>query len=293
MQKTNKKVQKTNHKEKIMELCDINPFLRYAELQPSVMSSAPLSCSYDYRIFYILEGEADLVFADKTVPISAGMLIYFRPATPYYFDGNVKVIVLNFDMTRLQSGKKTPIPPAKLENEFDRSLVFENDPPEELYNTIIIEKAFECEEKLKDCLLHYNYPSALSDAFTSAILKDILCFIAQKHHLTPHELPPAVQKIMLYIHQNYDKDIDNSLISSELGYHSYYLNRLFKKHTGITIHQAIIKERMRVASQLLEATDLSINAVAAAVGYADHTHFCTAFKSSVGTTPLKFRKSGK
>jgi YesN/AraC family two-component response regulator len=50
---------------------------------------------------------------------------------------------------------------------------------------------------------------------------------------------------------------------------------------------------MRVASQLLEATDLSINAVAAAVGYADHTHFCTAFKSYTGTTPLKFRKSGK
>ena len=72
-----------------MELCDINPFLRYAELQPSVMSSAPLSCSYDYRIFYILEGEADLVFTDKTLPLSAGMLIYFRPETPYYFNGNV------------------------------------------------------------------------------------------------------------------------------------------------------------------------------------------------------------
>jgi YesN/AraC family two-component response regulator len=240
-----------------------------------------------------LEGEADLVFADRTVPVRDGMLIYFRPETPYYFDGNVKVIVLNFDMTRLQSNKKTPLSPSKTVFDFDRSMVFENDPPEELSDVIIIEKAFETEEKLKDCLLHYNYPSALSDAFTSAILKDILCFIAQKHHLTPHELPPAVQKIMLYIHQNYDKDIDNSLISGELGYHSYYLNRLFKKHTRITIHQAIIKERMRVASQLLEATDLSVNAVAAAVGYADHTHFCTAFKSYTGTTPLKFRKSGK
>ena len=276
-----------------MELCDINPFLRYAELQPSVMSSAPLSCSYDYRIFYILEGEADLVFSEKKVALSPGMLIYFRPSTPYYFDGNVKVIVLNFDMTRLQSGKKAPLPPSKSVNEFDGSQVFENDPPEELRDAIIIEKAFEAEEKLKDCLLHYNYPSDLSDAFTSAILKDILCFIAQKHHIKSRELPPTVQKIMLYIHQNYDKDIDNSLISGELGYHSYYLNRMFKKHTGITIHQALIKERMRVAAQLLEATDLSVNAIAAAVGYPDHTHFCTAFKSYMGTTPLKYRKSGK
>ena len=195
-------------------------------------------------------------------------------------------------MTRLQSGKKTPLAPSKSIIDFDRSLVFENDPPEELGDTIIIEKAFETEEKLKDCLLHYNYPSALSDAFTSAFLKDILCYIAQKHHIKSPDFPPIVQKIMLYIHQNYDKDIDNSLISGELGYHSYYLNRMFKKHTGITIHQALIKERMRVAAQLLEATDLSVNAVAAAVGYSDHTHFCTAFKAYMGTTPLKYRKSG-
>ena len=276
-----------------MQLCDINPFLRYAELQPSVLSCPPFSCSYDYRLFYILEGVADLVFSERTVSLKEGMLIYFRPETPYYFDGNVKIIVLNFDMTRLQSGKTTPIPPSKVDDGFDRSLVFENDPPEELCDVIIIEKAFEIEEKLKDCLLHYNYPSAFSDGFTSAILKDILCFVAQKHHIIPHELPPAVQKAMLYIQQNYDKDIDNSDISAELGYHSYYLNRMFKKHTGITIHRALIKERMRVSAQLLLSTDLSVNSISSAVGYADHTRFCTAFKAYMGMTPLKYRKSRK
>ena len=274
-----------------MKLCDINPFLRYAELQPSVLSCPPLSCSYDYRIFYILEGEADLVFAERTVPVRDGMLIYFRPETPYYFDGNVKVIVLNFDMTRLQSNKKTPLSPSKTVFDFDRSMVFENDPPEELSGVIIIEKAFDIEEKLKNCLLQYNYPSAFSDGFTSAILKDILCFIAQKHHTKASELPPLVQKTMLYIQQNYDKDIDNSRISAELGYHSYYLNRMFKKHTGITMHQALIKERMRVSAQLLTATDLSIGSIALTVGYADHTRFCTAFKAYMGTTPLKYRKN--
>ena len=276
-----------------MKLCDINPFLRYAELQPSVLSCPPLSCSYDYRIFYILEGEADLVFAERTIPVREGMLIYFRPETPYYFNGNVKVIVLNFDLTRAQSNKKTPLAPSKTVFDFDRTLVFENDPPEELSDVIIIEKAFETEEKLKECLLHYNYPSEFSDGFTSAILKDILCFIAQKHHVRSPELPPSVQKTMLYIQQNYDKDIDNSRISAELGYHSYYLNRMFKKHTGVTMHQALIKERMRVSAQLLIGTDLSINSIALAVGYVDHTRFCTAFKSYMGTTPLKYRKNKK
>ena len=276
-----------------MELCDINPFLRYAELQPSVMSSAPLGCAYDYRIFYILEGEAELVFSDRTVHLSEGMLIYFRPETPYFFDGNVKVIVLNFDLTRAHSNKKTPLPPSKNVNDFDRSMVFENDPPSELIDTIIIEKAFETEEKLKDCLLHYTYPSAFSGGITSAILKDLLCFIAWRHHIKKPDLPPTVQKILLYIQQNYDKDIDNSHISAKLGYHSYYLNRILKKHTAVTMHQALINERMRVATRLLAETDLSVNAISGTVGYTDHTGFCTAFKKQFGCSPLSYRKKAK
>ena len=83
-----------------MKLCDLNPFMRYAALQPSVMSKAPLSCAYDYRIFYILEGEARLILEQNYLDLAPGTLLYFRPGTPYYFDGKVKVIVLNFDLTR-------------------------------------------------------------------------------------------------------------------------------------------------------------------------------------------------
>jgi hypothetical protein len=153
-----------------MRLSDINPFLRFAELQPSVLSSAPLSCSYDYRIFYILEGTANFVLSDRTVPISADMLIYFRPGTPYYFDGKVKIIVLNFDMTREQSNQKTPRPPSKSVDTFDEKAVFENAPPRELANTVIIEKVAEIGSKMEDCLLHYTYPTAFSDACTSALM---------------------------------------------------------------------------------------------------------------------------
>ncbi len=273
-----------------MKLCDINPFLRYAELQPSVMSCAPLSCSYDFRIFYVLEGFAEFVLCDKRVPLSSGMLIYFQPGTPYYFDGKVKVIVLNFDITRTHSFQKTPRAPSKSIDDFDSRLVFENEPPDELDDIVIIEKAFEIESKLQECLLHYCYPTALSDASTSAIIKDILCYIAR--HSTPKEpkLSETVQKIMLYIQQNYDKDISNSQISDTIGYHSFYLNRIFKRSTGVTIHQAVINERMRIAKKLLEETTLSVNAIAEELGYSEHSQFCTAFKKHVGVTPLEYRK---
>jgi len=274
-----------------MKLCDVNPFLRYAELQPSVVSSAPLSCSYDYRIFYIVEGNATFMLSDRSIPLSAGMLIYFRPETPYYFEGDVKIIVLNFDMTRRQAHKREPLSPPKSLTQFHRELVFENDPPSELESLVVIQKAFEIEGKMQECLRHYCYPTPFSDAATSAIVKDILCYVAQNALPDEGELPELVQKILLYIQQNYDKEISNAHISNEFGYHSYYLNRIFKRSTGITIHQAVIREQLRVAKRLLRETELSVGAVAGEVGFSDRAQFCTVFRRHTGQTPTEYKKS--
>ncbi len=273
-----------------MQLCDINPFMRYAGLQPSVLSTRPTCLSYDYRIFYIMEGSGDFVCSGERHPISAGTLVYFRPETPYYFDGKVKVIVLNFDMTRAHSDKKAPSPPSNSIETFDKEAVVENEPPVELQEAVILEKAFEIEGKLQECLFRYSYPKSYSDAFTSAILKEILCYIVQRANPKAQETSETVQKIMLYISQNYDREISNTEISRELGYHSFYLNRIFKKDTGITIHRAVINEKMKVAKRLLLETDISIKAVAEETGFPDRARFCTAFKKHTGYTPLEYRK---
>ncbi len=142
---------------------------------------------------------------------------------------------------------------------------------------------------MQECLLQYCYPTAFSDAVTSAIIKDILCYIAQNVTSHKFELPKIVQKIMLYIGQNYDKEISNSQIADEFGYHSYYLNRIFKESTGTTIHQAVILEKMRVAKRLLKETDLSIASVAIEVGFPDRAQFCTIFKKHTRYTPKEYK----
>ena len=94
-----------------MRLSDVNPFLRYAELQPSALSSVPFCRAYDYRLFYVPEGEADLVLTDRTVPISAGTLMYFRPGTPYYFNGKLKVIARRAATILIAMPEKAPSNP--------------------------------------------------------------------------------------------------------------------------------------------------------------------------------------
>lgn len=273
-----------------MLLENVNPYLRFASLQPSVISSPPLGCSYDYRIFYILEGNAKFVLKNKTVNVSSGMLIYFRPGTPYYFDGNVKIIVLNFDLTRNNSHVSKPFPPSRDIRSFKQELITENDPPAELENVIILKQVFSIKEKIQECLQLFCQPTPYSDALTSSLVKNILCFIVQKSTTQQKEPPKVIQKIISYIQQNYDKNLSNIEIAKKFNYHPYHLNRIFKQNTGITIHQTLINERLRIAKYLLKETDLSIDFIATEVGYVDRSQFCNAFKKYVGITPTVFRK---
>ena len=275
-----------------MKLEEINPFLRYAAIQTYVISQAPFACSYDYRIFYILSGDTHIVFEDTTLFLPEGSLVYIRPGVPYYFKKKAKVIVLNFDMTRAHSSETKAIHPDRIPS-FDPSKIKENNPPEELSGVIFIENAFELEPPLQECVTNHIFPTPFSDAITSALLKGLLCRVAQNEKTQSNPASLMAHEIMLYIKQNYDKDISNSAISAKFGYHSYYLNKIFKDNTGITIHKALLAERVAVAKNLLRTTDLPIESVALEVGFPERSQFCTVFKKHVGKTPGEYRKSKK
>jgi AraC family transcriptional regulator len=69
----------------------------------------------------------------------------------------------------------------------------------------------------------------------------------------------------------------------------YYFSRLFKKSTGLTPHQYLIKCRTEQAKRLLKTTNLSIANIAAQVGFVDQSHLTRHFKRQVGVLPSQFR----
>ncbi len=271
-----------------MQLSDINPFMRFAELQPSVVSKAPLKCAYDHRIFYVIDGNARLILEDTEHALGAGALLYLRSGTPYYFDGNVKVLVFNFDLARTCEEKKAAMRP-KPRHSFKPELIIESDVPPELDSYIIVRKAFEVETRLQECITNFRFPTAVSDALTSAIIKEVLCYAVQNTDSVSKKIPDTVERVAEYIRSNYDKRITNESISAEFGYHSFYLNRIFKEYTGMTLHQAVIKERVTIAKRLLQNTDIAIEAIAREAGFSDRIQFSTTFRKSVGLTPTEYR----
>ena len=112
-----------------MQISEINPFLRDAEMQLSILEGKSYRAAYDYRIFYVLGGNARILFQGESYAVSGGDLVFFRPGVPYTWAGKCRGIVLNFDLTQNQKDQKQPICPPVL-SRFERERIFENDPPD-------------------------------------------------------------------------------------------------------------------------------------------------------------------
>ncbi|MEH2080317.1 MAG: helix-turn-helix transcriptional regulator [Nostoc sp.] len=65
--------------------------------------------------------------------------------------------------------------------------------------------------------------------------------------------------------------------------------RLFKRATGISPHQYIIKQRVEQAKLLLSKTDLMIANIAQLVGFSSQSHLTQQFKRLTGITPKQIR----
>jgi len=73
-------------------------------------------------------------------------------------------------------------------------------------------------------------------------------------------------------------------ISSMFEFSPFYINRMFKKEIGISLHCYQIQMRIEKSRKLL-AEGLSISDAAVSSGFTDQSHFHRFFKKYVGVTP--------
>lgn len=93
------------------------------------------------------------------------------------------------------------------------------------------------------------------------------------------------QQIIEYIQENIYEDIRKEDICRLVHLNSDYVTRLFKKETGYSIKSYIIREKMRIAKQLLQTTPLSVGSIAMQLGYSNFSHFSAAYKKEFGIPP--------
>ena len=84
--------------------------------------------------------------------------------------------------------------------------------------------------------------------------------------------------------------------SSELaevaGLSRYHFLRTFKRITGTTPHQWLLRARLRAAAERLVTTREPVTRIALGVGFADLSNFVRSFRAEFGVSPRRYRARG-
>lgn len=95
--------------------------------------------------------------------------------------------------------------------------------------------------------------------------------------------------IKRYVDEHYHEDISFSQLAKELFLSRNYLSYVFKRDTGDSFVNYLIKYRIEKAKQLMRSTNnLMIKEIAVMVGYQDSAYFSRIFKTVTGQNPSEF-----
>ncbi|WFR65129.1 helix-turn-helix domain-containing protein [Paenibacillus amylolyticus] len=101
--------------------------------------------------------------------------------------------------------------------------------------------------------------------------------------------PDLASQLMRYMHEHYAQPLTRETLARTFHYSVPYLSKYFRRVTGASIIDYLIVIRMDKAGTLLQKTELSLQEVAASVGYADVSYFIRLFKKHTGVTPKQFK----
>lgn len=104
-----------------------------------------------------------------------------------------------------------------------------------------------------------------------------------RHGLTAH--------VVAYLQAHFAQPFSLERLSRRFGYTPPYVSSLFHKDMGMTLQAFVQKLRVEEACRLMAQEELSLCAVAQAVGYSDAKHFSKVFRRHKGISFREYRAS--
>ena len=104
---------------------------------------------------------------------------------------------------------------------------------------------------------------------------------------------PLLAAVFDVIERRYGEPISLRDVADAVGLSPGHLTTVVRRRTGRTVQQWITERRLVEARRLLAETDLTVQAVAARVGYADAGYLIRRFRAAHGLPPQEWRLAGR
>ncbi|MCD1260561.1 AraC family transcriptional regulator [Paenibacillus athensensis] len=244
-----------------------------------------------YEIYFFLSGDVHYFIEKQVYPLQHGDLLVmnsnelhrpnFRTPRQRY-----EVLVIHFD-PRQAARFSSP--------HFDLLHCFTQRPPGEnnrlRLNPHQIEDILRLYERMKACAQPDAAPGA--DILYVTAFIELLVFINQAFSRQDEpqknaHIPEKLSALLAYIDGHLDQDLSLETLESTFFMNRSYLCRLFKKHTGSTIHEHILFKRIARAKSLLREGSTVTDACQLS-GFNDYSNFIRTFKKAVGLPPRQYQ----
>lgn len=237
-------------------------------------------------ILYVYSDGGSIVFRDGIYPLKRGALCMVSPGTQLY---TVPEVPSQYDRSKLFVSKDTAkellrlLPNSGNTHRLfsDSAVLYAQIPPR--YQPAVEQLYAQAQEGLlKDA----------PEVFLSSLLQ-LMHYL--KNHLCEqiHMPDDHVSRTLGYINDHYEQPLTLDMICADLHVSKYHLCHLFKKVTGMSIMDYLLKTRIAAAKEMLLSDTVSVGAIGLACGFSSTSYFCQAFKQTTGQSARQFRKTGR
>ena len=99
-----------------------------------------------------------------------------------------------------------------------------------------------------------------------------------------------LRRIKELVHVKMEDDLSLDEMAQSVGLSTAHFARMFRKSTGETPHQFVLRQRIERAKAMLRAPDARVLDVAVACGFKTQQHFAQVFRDVCSISPTEYRK---
>ena len=99
-----------------------------------------------------------------------------------------------------------------------------------------------------------------------------------------------LRRIKELVHAKLEDDLSLDEMAQSVGLSTAHFARMFRKSTGETPHQFVLRQRVERAKAMLRAPDARVLDVAVACGFKTQQHFAQVFRDVWGVSPTEYRQ---
>ena len=102
--------------------------------------------------------------------------------------------------------------------------------------------------------------------------------------------PARLRRVKEFVHAKMEDELSLHDLAQSVGLNTAHFAEMFRKSTGETPHQFVLRVRVERAKEMLRSAEMRVLDVAIACGFKTQQHFAHVFRQLSGASPTEYRR---